>query len=182
MSSNAAPGDLELVRGFANTLDVEVGTDELSDEDRFSAWLRKCGLDAGSRIDSKDLDLARRTRDALRALLEENSGAEPDASAYETLSEAGERAGFTLRFGGGPEVTLVPSAGGVPGALGVVLSAVSDAVAGGTFERLKICRNEECAWAFYDRAKNRSGKWCDMSVCGNRVKARNYRRRGQQSA
>jgi len=42
-------------------------------------------------------------------------------------------------------------------------------------ERLKICPN--CHWLFLDRSRNRSRAWCDMAVCGNRVKAsRHYRR------
>jgi predicted RNA-binding Zn ribbon-like protein len=41
--------------------------------------------------------------------------------------------------------------------------------------RLKICGN--CGWLFIDRSKNRSRAWCDMAVCGNRVKAaRHYDR------
>ena len=41
--------------------------------------------------------------------------------------------------------------------------------------RLKICPN--CQWLFIDRSRNRSRSWCDMAVCGNRVKAgRHYRR------
>ncbi len=43
-------------------------------------------------------------------------------------------------------------------------------------ERMKICGN--CGWLFLDRSKNRSRAWCDMAVCGNRVKAnRHYRRK-----
>jgi predicted RNA-binding Zn ribbon-like protein len=42
--------------------------------------------------------------------------------------------------------------------------------------RLKICGN--CGWLFIDRSRNRSRLWCDMAVCGNRVKAsRHYHRR-----
>jgi predicted RNA-binding Zn ribbon-like protein len=42
--------------------------------------------------------------------------------------------------------------------------------------RLKICSN--CGWLFIDRSRNRSRLWCDMAVCGNRVKAsRHYHRR-----
>ena len=42
-------------------------------------------------------------------------------------------------------------------------------------ERLKICPN--CQWLFLDRSRNRSRAWCDMAVCGNRVKAsRHYHR------
>ena len=42
--------------------------------------------------------------------------------------------------------------------------------------RLKICPN--CDWLFLDRSRNSSRLWCDMTVCGNRAKAkRHYRRR-----
>ena len=43
-------------------------------------------------------------------------------------------------------------------------------------DRLKICG--QCGWLFLDRSRNRSRAWCDMAVCGNRVKAgRHYRRK-----
>ena len=46
-------------------------------------------------------------------------------------------------------------------------------------ERLKICPN--CGWLFLDRSRNRSRAWCDMAVCGNRVKAsRHYRRNREE--
>lgn len=46
-------------------------------------------------------------------------------------------------------------------------------------ERLKICPN--CNWLFLDRSRNRSRAWCDMAVCGNRVKAsRHYRRNREE--
>ncbi len=39
-------------------------------------------------------------------------------------------------------------------------------------ERLKICAN--CGWLFLDRSRNHSRVWCDMTVCGNRAKARRH--------
>jgi predicted RNA-binding Zn ribbon-like protein len=48
-------------------------------------------------------------------------------------------------------------------------------------ERLKICPN--CEWLFIDRSKNRSRTWCDMSVCGNRAKARlHYKKRRKETS
>jgi len=58
-----------------------------------------------------------------------------------------------------------------------VLAIVAAAMAEGTWSRLKACRSEACRWAFYDHARNHSRTWCDMAVCGNRVKARTYRKR-----
>jgi predicted RNA-binding Zn ribbon-like protein len=47
----------------------------------------------------------------------------------------------------------------------------------GIWPRLKICLSDTCQWAFYDASKNRSGNWCSMEVCGNRMKVRSHRRR-----
>ncbi len=47
-------------------------------------------------------------------------------------------------------------------------------------KRIRVCGN--CGWLFLDRSKNRSRVWCDMSVCGNRVKAaRHYNAKKDRS-
>lgn len=38
--------------------------------------------------------------------------------------------------------------------------------------RIKICPN--CHWLYLDASRNRSRRWCDMAVCGNRQKARRH--------
>ena len=43
--------------------------------------------------------------------------------------------------------------------------------------RIKTCPGENCGWKFVDQSKNRSRRWCDMAVCGNVAKAREYRAR-----
>jgi predicted RNA-binding Zn ribbon-like protein len=40
--------------------------------------------------------------------------------------------------------------------------------------RVRECEGERCAWLFLDQSKNRSRRWCDMTVCGNRAKARRH--------
>ena len=50
-------------------------------------------------------------------------------------------------------------------------------MADGTWWRLKGCPRDVCHWLFYDRSRNGSGKWCAMSVCGNRTNTKAYRRR-----
>jgi predicted RNA-binding Zn ribbon-like protein len=46
-------------------------------------------------------------------------------------------------------------------------------------ERLRVreCAADPCGWLFLDRSKNGSRRWCDMTVCGNRAKARRHRAR-----
>lgn len=49
--------------------------------------------------------------------------------------------------------------------------------------RVRQCFADDCAWLFVDRSRNRSRRWCDMSQCGNRHKARrHYRRRCEEAA
>jgi predicted RNA-binding Zn ribbon-like protein len=42
---------------------------------------------------------------------------------------------------------------------------------------VRKCAAPDCGWLFVDGTKNRSRRWCDMRVCGNRDKVRRYRRR-----
>jgi predicted RNA-binding Zn ribbon-like protein len=42
---------------------------------------------------------------------------------------------------------------------------------------VRKCAAPSCGWLFVDGTKNRSRRWCDMRVCGNRDKVRRYRRR-----
>src|SRR5687767_12312915 len=98
MSTTAAPGDLELVRAFVNTLDVEEGSDELADARALAVWLRGHGLMRGRAADRGDLTNARRLREALRVLLLENNGVSVRKEAAATLNRAAGRAGLGVRF------------------------------------------------------------------------------------
>jgi predicted RNA-binding Zn ribbon-like protein len=44
-------------------------------------------------------------------------------------------------------------------------------------ERVRECASGTCRWLFLDRSRNRSRRWCDMKVCGNRDKARRHYRK-----
>jgi len=48
--------------------------------------------------------------------------------------------------------------------------------------KLSACSNPECRWLFLDGSKNKGRRWCDMKLCGNRIKARRYRGRQHAAA
>jgi predicted RNA-binding Zn ribbon-like protein len=58
-----------------------------------------------------------------------------------------------------------------------LLAIAYDSMQTGEWERLKACKSDSCHWAFYDHFRNRSGRWCEMGVCGRWEKLRTYRRR-----
>lgn len=39
---------------------------------------------------------------------------------------------------------------------------------------IRECEADTCGWLFLDNSRNQSRRWCDMRVCGNRVKARRF--------
>lgn len=173
-----APGELELVRAFVNTFDVEDGVDELADPAALERWLRGHDLlRSGPRPGNEELVAARRLREAIRTLLLGNNGVSVRKEAALVLTRTAARARLAPRFDLEGNARLEPAASGVPGALGRVLAVAAEAMADGTWTRLKACRADDCRWAFYDHARNRSRHWCSMAVCGNRTKARRYRRR-----
>jgi predicted RNA-binding Zn ribbon-like protein len=42
-------------------------------------------------------------------------------------------------------------------------------------QALRECGNPECRWLFMDTSKNHTRRWCDMKICGNRMKARRFK-------
>lgn len=108
-------------------------------------------------------------REAIRVLLRANNGIDDGvAAASRTLDEASRRAGLRGGFAEGRLVFRSRN---------TILAAVAEAMADGSWSRLKACRADDCKWAFVDDTRNHSRQWCDMSVCGNREKARRYRSR-----
>jgi predicted RNA-binding Zn ribbon-like protein len=61
--------------------------------------------------------------------------------------------------------------------LWTVLDACADLLTSEPRPLIRECEAENCAWLFIDRSKNRSRRWCDMKVCGNREKAKRFYRR-----
>jgi predicted RNA-binding Zn ribbon-like protein len=46
---------------------------------------------------------------------------------------------------------------------------------------VRECAAPDCAWLFLDTTRNRSRRWCDMKVCGNRAKARRHYERQKKA-
>jgi predicted RNA-binding Zn ribbon-like protein len=175
------PRDLEVVIDFINTLDVEKQADSLTSPNELSSWLRSQDLLSDDDPDAQKPDLTRaiELREALRALALANNGNRQSPDAWATLERAASAGRLSVHFDRGGDVDVRPEAGGITGALTLLLARVAAAVADGTWPRVKACRSDTCEWAFYDRSRNHSAVWCEMAVCGNRTKVRAYRQRAR---
>ena len=174
-----APGELELVRRFVNSLDIEAGLDRLSDVEAWTEWAASIGIvatgEAGRVVGDSDLAFARLLREALRdGLLANHDRADLPETTAAALTDAARLSRLELVFdASGPRLT--GRSLGIAGVISRVVATVADAMADGTWIRLKACRNDTCRWGFYDHSRSRTGQWCSMAVCGNRAKQARWR-------
>jgi predicted RNA-binding Zn ribbon-like protein len=76
-------------------------------------------------------------------------------------------------------IAFVPAVQGWDWILAQTARSFADALADGGAERIKICRNDDCKWVFYDRTKGRTRCWCSDASCGNRDRVRRARERNE---
>ena len=104
----------------------------------------------------------RRPRPADLALVNEQV---PSAFVRSRIAPAGE--GFVLKVEASPDDLSSP--------LGPVVKSAIDLLTSGEIDRVRTCAADTCEWLFLDTTKNRTRRWCDMKVCGNRAKVRRFR-------
>lgn len=185
----AAPGrdpepgaELDRLRAFVNTNDVEGEEDELGTPQLLRAWLLAGKLiPAGATVDADAHRRAIAIREGLRALGRVNNGEPIDVDRVEALNQVA--AGLPLVVTAQPDGwRLSPAAPGVDGYLAGLMATVAQSMADGSWSRVKACRRDTCRWLFVDHSRNRSGTWCSMAGCGSRMKARAYRARQREAA
>ena len=183
--------DLESALDFLNTLHPGHGrTDEQHQRDEHLAtpadaavWFLEQELvhpDAGIRIHDDELARIRRVRSALREVVDavvEGRKPEPDAVHLVNATLEMRRPtrleldGSALRIGHRHADTPVDDA------LALIAEAIIEELATGRPERMRVCANDRCRWAFYDSSPTGRRRWCDMRSCGNQAKAARYRAR-----
>ncbi len=55
-----------------------------------------------------------------------------------------------------------------------IARSAADLLTSHELERVKTCGSDDCGWLFVDTSRNGSRRWCDMSDCGNRAKAKRH--------
>ncbi|HEV2218769.1 MAG TPA: ABATE domain-containing protein [Candidatus Dormibacteraeota bacterium] len=172
----SATGPIGLVQAFVNSVDLQDGPEELATTEALGAWLSGRGLlPLGSVPGEEDLRHAIALREALRGIVGANSGGAVYPVDVATLNEAASASKLRARFGPDGKARLEPDVSGVTGALGRIVAAAFTAMADDDWSRLKLCSSQTCRWAFFDRSRNHSSRWCTMASCGNRAKARRFR-------
>ncbi|MEE8523144.1 MAG: CGNR zinc finger domain-containing protein [Thermoanaerobaculia bacterium] len=172
--SHPAPGNLRIIQDFLNTVEHRTGGDVLKDPAAVSAWLSSRDLlPPDTPLDQAAWRSAIELREGLRELV----GGNPTSALAERLNRAAGTVRPRLRFEADGSLRLITVDGGWPAAAGGMLLAVFEAKLAGRWSRLKVCREDSCRRLFYDAAKNRLGKWCNVRRCGVPLHSKTYRRR-----
>jgi predicted RNA-binding Zn ribbon-like protein len=96
-------------------------------------------------------------------------------AAYRHARLAPLRGRMTLTFDGSPHASLTEPI------VAPVVRAAIDLLTTNAIGRVRMCADRSCAWLFLDATRSGSRRWCDMKVCGNRNKVRNFRLKGLYS-
>ena len=176
-----APGGLGFVQDVVNTQSAgrPRGADLLGDLESAQKWLDGAVGSWSALNDAaedrillreRDLEPLRDLRADLHALLA--TRADPSLTAARLHS-----ATVTARVRPDGTVRLEPRAEGWRRVAAIVLIEAFVAQQQDTWQRLKVCRNERCRAAFYDRSRNTSAVWHDVRYCGNAINLRASRAR-----
>jgi predicted RNA-binding Zn ribbon-like protein len=176
-----APGGLGFVQDVVNTQSAgrPRGADLLGDLESAQKWLDGAVASWSALNDAaedrillreRDLEPLRDLRADLHALLA--TRADPSLTAARLHS-----ATVTARVRPDGTVRLEPRAEGWRRVAAIVLIEAFVAQQQDTWRRLKVCRNERCRAAFYDRSRNTSAVWHDVHYCGNAINLRASRAR-----
>jgi predicted RNA-binding Zn ribbon-like protein len=77
----------------------------------------------------------------------------------------------------GLQIEFAPDQSGWNWILAEIARSFVETVADGDSARIKICRNQDCRWIFYDQTKGKTRCWCSSNNCGNRERVRRARAR-----
>jgi len=189
---------------FVNTVDdrlAESPSDRLASYDDLLNWSEQAGLVRSEVLTSLKEAAPEREQDALRVLRRARSfrerlyriltatatGSSPDTRDLDGITAVALKAAARSRLerrGDGFAWILDEAKGhALDRPLWELARAAVALLTSESLKHVRQCADETCGWLFIDRSRNHSRRWCDMSSCGNRAKARrNYARQKARRA
>jgi len=169
-----ASGPEELLEGYNDVVRFTEQTGLMAAADA-RKLLRSVPESKGLKIVAAVRELREAAAEVLYAAVDGNS---PAPSALKRLQECfasvkqheelhwdGEKLGWRL----------LQSGSAADGPLLLLTLSAADFMTSEQMHLLRECGNTECRWLFVDTSKNHTRRWCDMKICGNRMKARRFK-------
>lgn len=182
------PDELANLYDFANSLDVRhfthhgvqhVARDELTNARELGVWMSQRGLSwSGAKITPAMFETALQLRTGVRAYLEcDPAERRKNKDAVRSLNSALKLFPLVARAQIDRGMTLAAARGDALAGISEIVAELHAGSIKGTLDRLKTCAADECRRVFFDRSKPATRRWCMSTLCGNRIKTRNYRER-----
>ncbi len=147
------------------------------------AWCRLNGIapvrDSSLDDDAGLLAAAKKLRALSRALLaQKKDGSGGDCTQLNVYLHAHQSAPHVeVDADGKIRLARIASASAAAQMLGALAESVADLLCHGDFALVKQCEHPDCVLWFYDRTKAHRRRWCSMTLCGNRFKAAQFRKK-----
>ena len=159
-------------------------TETLNEPDDLASWLAGNVAKEARPLSRRDFERALEARETIYRVFDATArGKAPAGSDLEALNAAltAAPARRALRRERGGFVWDVDMRGSTALAqLAPVLWSAGDLLTGGKLDKVKRCANPECGWLFLDDSRAGKRRWCSMSACGNRAKARRHYHRSKE--
>jgi predicted RNA-binding Zn ribbon-like protein len=173
----------DLCLDFANTRywrGQAVPTETLNAPADLAAWTK-----AAKPISPKEFEQAIALRETIYRLFDAQAQGKTALRDLEALNAALAHAParkVLKRNRGGYEWDVDARSGTALALLAPVLWSAGDLLAGPRLDRVRRCANPECGWLFLDDSRAGKRRWCSMSACGNRAKARRHYHKSKDEA
>ncbi|SKA20985.1 Conserved protein containing a Zn-ribbon-like motif, possibly RNA-binding [Enhydrobacter aerosaccus] len=180
----------DLCLEFANTRfwrGQATPTETLNRPEDFAAWgSANAGAKPDKPLTTRDLDQALSLREAIYRLFDAQAQNKPPpsrdlAALNDALAAAPARTALK-RARNGYDWDVDMKAGTALNLLAPVLWSAGDLLTGPRLDRVRRCANPECGWLFLDDSRAGKRRWCSMSACGNRAKARRHYHKSKDQA
>ena len=156
-------------------------TETLNAPSDLAAWAK-----AAKAPSIREFEQALALRETLYRLFDTNAQGKPAAPRdLEALNRAlaAAPARKTLKRGrDGYSWDVDTKSGAALALLAPVLWSAGDLLAGPRLARVRRCANPECGWLFLDDSRAGKRRWCSMSACGNRAKARRHYHKAKEES
>ena len=180
----------DLCLEFANTRywrGQESPTETLNGPEDLADWTAaNAGVKADRPLPNREFERALALRETIYRLFDAQAQAKPAAIRdlavlNEALAAAPGRR--TLKRGRhGYEWDVDARSGTALGLIASILWSAGDLLTGPRLDRVRRCANPECGWLFLDDSRAGKRRWCSMSACGNRAKARRHYHKSKEDA
>lgn len=142
----------------------------------FATWLVNAGLlDAPPPVGERELDEMRALRDAAYRIVDAaHTGHVPESRAVQVVNSWAARPTPAPQLNSDGTSATRESTEPVAASLAALARETIDLVTGPDLARVHTCAAAKCQMLFLDHSRGARRRWCSMSRCGNRAKARTH--------